>query len=56
MSQTTKEFKAKVKAEDETYKALRKEAHAAQREKQDYISGINEDYKNALATYYELKY
>ena len=45
-----------MKAEDETYKALRKEAHASQREKQDYISSINADYKNALATYYALKY
>ena len=56
LSQTAKEFKAKVKAEDETYKTLRKDAREAQRKKQDYVSGINEDYKNALASHYELMY
>lgn len=56
LSQTLKEWKAKVKAEDETYIAMRKDAHATQRLKQDYFSSISEDYKNALAAYYELKY
>ena len=56
LSQTAKEFKAKVKAEDETYKTLRKDAREAQRKKQDYVSGINEDYKNDLASDYELMY
>ncbi len=44
-------WKAKVKAEDETYIDLRKKASAAQKIKQDYLISISPEYKEALETY-----
>jgi len=42
-----KDFKKKVKTEDETYIALAKETQLAQKAKRDYLFSINQEYKNA---------
>ena len=46
-----KEFKAKVKAEDETYIALAKNAQVAQKAKRDYLISSSPEYKQAWDDY-----
>ena len=46
-----KDFKEKVKTEDETYIALAAEARTAQKAKRDYLNSISPEYKKAWEDY-----
>ncbi len=46
-----KDFKKKVKTEDETYIALAAEARTAQKAKRDYLISISPEYKKAWEDY-----